>query len=190
MAITPLIAAQPCAAALAQQGPTLIEFIRNVFAILSVPLGMLTFWLGYRQRVYERNRSYYQDAVIDVLLPDVIAVFDELSLRLSAAGQEAVKGLSSSRKTLPRSCSLALANFADILFKLQDRVIQRSTIFDESLLEPIRDVCQATQDEITAWFEDAGLHKKREIPELDLSLRKNERLLIRLLYQGEAQFLK
>ncbi len=159
------------------------ETLKTILSVLAVPLSVLTFWLGYRQREYERRRSYYQDVVIDVMLPDIIDTFDLISEELTNAGRDGLAGISSNRKSMPRSCSIALSKFADTIFKLQDRIVQRVAIFDEPLVDKVRNAFQEIQDDLTGWFEDVGLHKRRDTIEIDPLLKKHQRILIRMLYQ-------
>jgi hypothetical protein len=163
------------------------DLVKTIITVIALPLSALTFWLGYRQREFERRRSYYQDVVIDAVLPDILPVFDQQSLDMSNAGTEGLKGLSSVRKTMPRSCSIALATFADSIFRLQDRIVQRVAIFDELQVESIREEFQQLQDDVANWFNDIGLHKRREVGEIDALLRTHQRNLIRMLYRAEMR---
>lgn len=177
-------ACQPCIQCLSGHQDTILNFVKDVVSIVALPLSALTFYLGYRQREYERQRSYYQEVVVDEVLPDVLALFDEQSAKLTEAGREAFKGNASARKTIPRACSVALADFAQSLFALQDRIVQRAAIFDEQLAESVSVAFQETQDSVTSWFDDVNLHKRRDIVEIDAALRNHERALVRIMYRG------
>ena len=176
-----------CCQVAAPQAASLGELAKTFAATLALPLSAFTFWIGYRQKEYERRRSYYQDAVIDAILPDILTIFDQQSAALKSAGIDGQKGLSSTRKTIPRSCSVALATFADVIFGLQDQIVQRVAIFDELQADQIRLAFQQTQDDVTDWFNDISLHKRREIEEIDALLRTHQRALIRRLYQAEMR---
>lgn len=175
---------QCCQAANAVGATDLLKTLAVGFAL---PLSVLTFWLGYRQREYERRRSYYQDVVIDPMLPEILETFDQQSSALTGAGRAGLNGVASNRKTMPRSCGVALASFASAIFSLQDRIVQRAAIFDELQTDEIREAFQQTQDEVTDWFDDVSSHKRRELGEIDGLLRKNQRLLVRLLYKGKMR---
>jgi hypothetical protein len=183
----PVVAAcsQCCQSVSASAGTA--DLVKTLVTVLALPLSALTFWLGYRQREYERRRSYYQDVVIDAMLPEILEAFDQQSSALTGSGLAGLNGLASNRKTMPRSCGVALASFASAIFDLQDRIVQRVAIFDELQTEEIREAFQQTQDEVTDWFDDISSHKRRELGEIDGLLRKNQRLLIRLLYKGKMR---
>jgi hypothetical protein len=158
-----------------------------VAAVSAVPLAALTFWLGYRQRERERNLSYYHKAVVDVVLPKILEGFAIEIDRMQEAGREGLAGMKSSRKTMPKKCSVALAEFATNLFALQDTIAERTLIFDEKTTNDVRDDFQSTQDDVTDWFNDIILHKQRHLEEIEQIMRSRQRQLIKRLYKGDLR---
>jgi hypothetical protein len=161
------------------------DALKTVAAIVSIPLALITFLLGYRQRERERTRSYYQKVVVDSLFQDILDFFSSQAEPIVTAGREGLKGLASNRKTLPRSCSLALSDFSTKLFALQDKITERTAIFDERITSEVQGDFEAVQDEITGWFNDASLHKRRELDELPQLLKSGQRTIVKRLYRGE-----
>jgi hypothetical protein len=176
----------PCTTECAQQAiSSWPDIIKTVASVLALPLALLTFWLGYRQREHERTLSYYHKVVVDALLPKILEGFAVEIDRMQEAGREALVGLKSSRKAMPRKCSIALADFATNLFGLQDLIAERTLIFDEKITNEIKDDFQGTQDDVTDWFSDVILHKQRHFEEIEQILRLRQRQLIKRLYRGE-----
>lgn len=161
------------------------DVVKTAAAVLALPLAGLTFWIGYRQREHERTLSYYHKVVIDVVLPKILEGFAVEIDRMQEAGREALAGMKSARKTMPKKCSVALAEFASNLFGLQDTIVERTLIFDEDTTDDVRDAFQSTQDDVTEWFNDVTLHKQRHLEEIEHILRLRQRQLIKRLYKGD-----
>jgi hypothetical protein len=163
------------------------DVVKTIASVVALPLAAFTFWIGYRQKEKERTRSYYHKVVIDVVLPLILDGFAVEIERIREAGRTALQGLQSNRKTMPRSCSVALSEFGTNLFQLQDSITERTIIFDEKLTRLIGVDFELTQDDITRWFDEASLHKRRELPELEALLRARQRQIIRRLYRGDCR---
>ncbi len=160
------------------------DLIKTVTAVLAIPLAIVTFYLGYRQREKERTRGYYHKAVVDVVLPQLIEFFDRELGNISDAARSAVNGLTSNRKTMPASCTKRLADFSEQLIKMLDVVTDRTLIFDEQITELIREDFEQVQDDVANWFGDIALRKSRDIEELPGLVKAGERRIIKHLYSG------
>jgi hypothetical protein len=174
-----------CVAAAARQAASWPDLVKTIASVAALPIAGLTFWLGFRQKERERTLSYYHKVVVDVVLQKILDGFASEIERINEAGRTAIVGMKSNRKSMPRSCNLALSEFGTNLFTLQDVVVERTIIFDEKTTEEIREDFQQTQDDVTVWFSDVVLHKRRNFEELEQLLRAGQRRIIRRLYQGD-----
>lgn len=161
------------------------DLIKTATSLIALPFAGFTFWLGYRQRERERTRSYYHKVVVDVVLPDILTFFDQQGIELRAAGHAALTGAASPRRAIPKSCKAALAVFGTSLFDLQDKIVQRTAIFDENLTLKLEDTFPKIQDDVTNWFSAVDLQKSPSVEGLTAVLRSSQRAVIRLLYTGE-----
>jgi hypothetical protein len=184
LCVSTVSAVAPQAAVTPQPVPWL-DVVKTVATALALPLAAFTFWLGYRQKERERTRSYYHKVVVDVVLPGILDFFQAQAEAMTEAGRQAQLGLKSSRKTMPRSCSIALSNFSTGLYSLLDAITQRTLIFDEKVTAEIRNDVEDIEDAVTDWFNDAGLHKRRDVEEIRPLVQRGQRLLIKRLYKGE-----
>jgi hypothetical protein len=164
---------------------SLPDLVKTITSIAAIPLAIVTFYLGYRQKEKERTRGYYQAVAVDAVLPAIIAFFDGSLEKVMDAGREAIKGAASARKTVPVGATRGLAAFSEELFKLQDHVTDRTLIFDEKVTESIRVDFEELQDDVANWFGDIALHKRRDIEELPPLIKKGQRTIIFHLYDGE-----
>lgn len=158
---------------------------KTIASAVAIPLAIVTFWLGYRQRERERTRGYYHKVVVDVLLPDILAFFDEQTEAISEAGRQAEKGLASMRKTLPRTCTISLSDFSAALYKLLDKISERTLIFDEKITSLVVREVDDLEDSVTGWFNDIALFKRRNVEELAGLMKSSQRNIVKLLYKGE-----
>ena len=173
-----------CAVA-APQSASWLDWGKTLAAICALPLAGTTFWLGYRQKERERTRSYYHKAVVDIVLPKILESCAQETERLLETGRTALAGLKSARKTMPRSCNIALAEFTKNWFALQDLITERTLIFDERITEEIRQDFQSTEDDAKEWFNEVSLHKRRNVEDLDAIMKKSQRTVIKRLYRGD-----
>jgi hypothetical protein len=161
------------------------DVLKTVASVLALPLALITFYLGYRQREGERTRGYYHKAVIDVVLPQLIEFFDLQLEKVVQAARDATKGLNSLRKTMPPGVTKSLAEFSASLFEMQDVITNRTLIFDEKVTELIRKDFEQIQDDVANWFGELALRKSREIEELPGLVKKGQRAIIKHLYSGK-----
>ena len=116
-----------------KQATSATDTAKTVTSVLALPLALTTFLIGYWQRERERTRSYYHKVVVDVVLQRILDFFGEQVEAMTSAGRDALDGLASARKAIPRSCRVKLSEFATGLFELQDKITERTAIFDEKI---------------------------------------------------------
>ncbi len=163
--------------------PNRYQWLFSWLPAITIALSALTFWLGYRKRVRERQATWYHKVVVDFAVAKIFEVFEiaeeEFGNPLVDLPQDRL------RKTIPRKYTIALAKFSDALVRMQDAVHERLIVFDEkSALELITN-CQDLQDEVTDWFESAFIRRKRDPGLLRSVMLKREKSLFRILYDCE-----
>lgn len=169
----------------ATQTTSTLDVIKTVTSVLAIPLAVLTFILGYRQKERERTRAYYHKVVVDVVLPVILEFFGAQAELMAEAARQAERGMASGRKSMPRSCSVSISNFSTGLYLLLDKVTERTLIFDEKISRQINDDFEDIEDAVTGWFGDITLHKRRNVEEVAQLLQQGQRTVIKRLYKGE-----
>jgi hypothetical protein len=162
-----------------------LDTAKTIVAIGALPAAFLTFFIGYRQKEKERTLTYYHKVVTDVAVPNIFTFFADQIPFLTEAGRNAHTGIKSVRKTMPRSSSLALAEFSTKLFALRDSITDRTIVFDDSISNKIDLAFEKIQDDAAAWFNDVAQHKRRNLEDLTVMLRRGQRTVIGLLYRGQ-----
>jgi len=181
----PISAIPPCA-------PTSPTW-QTVLTVVPLPillLAGLTFWLGYRQKEKERTLAYYHKVVVDEVIPAVIDFFTAQIKALNTAGTDGINGMASQAKAIPEGTKQALTNFSMALFQLQDVITDRTSIFDEGVTDNIRIEFQTIQDDALQWFDDIGIHRRRNVEELMRILQIGRRQVAKQIYRGQFRMFK
>ena len=150
-------------------------------------LSAFTFWLGYRQKEHDRTSGYYQKVVVDVVLPELIGFNEKYIPELDQLAASVGQRPKEKRKTTPRDVTLELRKFSEDLFELQDKITDRTTLFDLKTSARIEQKFDAFQDAITGWFNDASVGKRRERSDLRSLVQEFRRELVRELYKGKVR---
>lgn len=156
--------------------------------VLSVAVGVLsvtTFVLGYRKRILERRATWYQKVVVDESLPKLFDFFRKAEAQLMAAVLDCQKCSQNNRKTLSNKVTGAIAEFSSELIQAKDFITERMFVFDEPVTGAVNDRFLGLQDNVSEWFEDCVVKKRREREEMRDILLKAQRHLIKLLYECE-----
>jgi hypothetical protein len=161
------------------------DTIKTIVTVITLPVAVLTFLLGYRQKDHERTLTYYHKVVVDESLPKIFTFFDAQIPPPGKAARDALEGVSSPEKAVPKTCTVTLASFSTGLFDLKDAITQRTALFDERITPEIEEEFEEIQDQASGWFNDVALYKRRDVQELNGILSQGQREIIRKLYRGQ-----
>jgi hypothetical protein len=164
---------------------SLTDTVKTVVAVITLPVAVLTFWLGYRQKDRERMLTYYHKVVVDGSLLKIFDFFEKQAAELDRAAREALQGTASDERVVPKGCTVTLAAFSTGLFDLKDFIAQRTALFDERITPQIEQGFEDIQDRASEWFNDIAQFKRREVAELAAILTKGQREIVRMLYRGQ-----
>jgi hypothetical protein len=156
--------------------------------VLSIAVGLLsvtTFLLGYRKRIKERRAAWYQKVVVDESLPKIFEFFRKAEIQLLAAILDCEKGSQSSRKTLSNRITGAITDFSGDLIQVKDFVTERLIVFDEAVAGSVNASFEGLQDDVSEFFQDCVVKKRRNTEEMGDILLGAQRQLIKLLYECE-----
>jgi hypothetical protein len=156
--------------------------------ILSIAVGLLsvtTFLLGYRKRIHERRAGWYQKVVVDESLPKLFEFFRNAEIRLMAAVLDCRSASPGARKTLSNKITGAITDFSGELIQVKDLVTERMIVFDEAVAGAVNARFEKLQDDVSEFFQDCVVKKRREREEMRDILLEAQRHLIRSLYECE-----
>jgi len=156
--------------------------------VLSVAVGLLsvaTFLLGYRKRILERRASWYQKVVVDESLPMLFDFFRKAEGELMAAVLDCQRNSQTARKTLSSKVTAAIAAFSADLIRVKDFIAERMVVFDESFAAELNARFLRLQDEVSEWFEDCVVKKRRNSEEMRDILLNAQRQILKILYECE-----
>jgi len=162
-----------------------LDLLKTTGASLVLPLSLTTFWLGYRQKEKERSKSYYHKIVVDVVLEPILNFFSTHIPNLQEAAVGAIRGMKGARVAIPKTSTERLARFSTELFDLQDMVIARTSVFDTVATNHLERQFQDLQDQVSEWFDDVGMHKRREPEGLEMVIMNGQRELVKQILEGK-----
>ncbi len=160
------------------------DWIKTCTAIAALPLAAFTFYLGFRQKEKERSKDYYHKNVVDFVLPPALLFFSTEIPNLQQAGKAAIAGMRSAAAELPRESVAALTRFSTGLFDLQDIITARTAVFDQAATNKIQTRFEDLQDAVSTWFDEVGMHKRRNPEELANIVMDGQRSIVKHIFEG------